>query len=101
MHCWLGTRVFAPGHKRAFGLAGAVATLRPKADTDVKRTSDRYQHWWWFDSVSLTGGLCQESEAVPERNFCVGAQGRNRTTDTCIFSAVLYRLSYLGLLFGL
>ena len=26
-----------------------------------------------------------------------GAQGRNRTTDTCIFSAVLYRLSYLGL----
>jgi hypothetical protein len=25
-----------------------------------------------------------------------GAQGRNRTTDTCIFSAVLYRLSYLG-----
>jgi hypothetical protein len=27
-----------------------------------------------------------------------GAQGRNRTTDTCIFSAVLYRLSYLGLL---
>jgi hypothetical protein len=25
-----------------------------------------------------------------------GAQGRNRTTDTCIFSAVLYQLSYLG-----
>jgi hypothetical protein len=29
-----------------------------------------------------------------------GAQGRNRTTDTCIFSAVLYRLSYLGLVTG-
>jgi hypothetical protein len=29
-----------------------------------------------------------------EENF--GAQGRNRTTDTCIFSAVLYQLSYLG-----
>jgi hypothetical protein len=28
----------------------------------------------------------------------LGAQGRNRTTDTCIFSAVLYRLSYLGYL---
>jgi hypothetical protein len=28
--------------------------------------------------------------------FCFGAQGRNRTTDTCIFSAVLYQLSYLG-----
>ena len=25
-----------------------------------------------------------------------GAQGRNRTTDTLIFSQVLYRLSYLG-----
>jgi hypothetical protein len=29
-------------------------------------------------------------------NF-VGAQGRNRTTDTRIFSPLLYRLSYLGL----
>jgi hypothetical protein len=27
-----------------------------------------------------------------------GAQGRDRTTDTCIFSAVLYQLSYLGML---
>ncbi len=26
----------------------------------------------------------------------VGAKGRNRTADTSIFSAVLYRLSYLG-----
>ena len=25
-----------------------------------------------------------------------GAQGRNRTTDTGIFSPLLYRLSYLG-----
>ncbi len=25
-----------------------------------------------------------------------GAQGRNRTTDTVIFSHVLYQLSYLG-----
>jgi hypothetical protein len=28
-----------------------------------------------------------------------GAQGRNRTTDTVIFSHVLYQLSYLGPLF--
>jgi hypothetical protein len=27
-----------------------------------------------------------------------GAQGRNRTTDTRIFSPLLYQLSYLGLL---
>ena len=26
----------------------------------------------------------------------LGAKGRNRTADTSIFSAVLYRLSYLG-----
>jgi hypothetical protein len=26
-----------------------------------------------------------------------GAQGRNRTTDTGIFSPLLYRLSYLGI----
>jgi hypothetical protein len=29
-----------------------------------------------------------------------GAQGRDRTTDTVIFSHVLYQLSYLGLLAG-
>jgi hypothetical protein len=27
----------------------------------------------------------------------IGAQGRNRTTDTRIFSPLLYQLSYLGL----
>ena len=27
---------------------------------------------------------------------CDGAQGRNRTADTGIFSPLLYRLSYLG-----
>ncbi len=27
-----------------------------------------------------------------------GAQGRNRTTDTRIFSPLLYQLSYLGVL---
>src|SRR3954454_15102031 len=29
-------------------------------------------------------------------SFELGAQGRNRTTDTGIFSPLLYRLSYLG-----
>jgi hypothetical protein len=29
-----------------------------------------------------------------------GAQGRNRTTDTAIFSRMLYQLSYLGVPFG-
>ena len=30
-----------------------------------------------------------------------GAQTRNRTTDTEIFSLLLYRLSYLGTIMGL
>ncbi len=30
--------------------------------------------------------------------FVIGAQRRNRTTDTGIFSPLLYRLSYLGFL---
>ncbi len=29
-----------------------------------------------------------------------GAQGRSRTTDTAIFSRMLYQLSYLGTPFG-
>ena len=29
-----------------------------------------------------------------------GAQRRNRTTDTGIFSPLLYRLSYLGIFYG-
>jgi hypothetical protein len=29
-------------------------------------------------------------------NILYGAQGRNRTTDTAIFSRMLYQLSYLG-----
>ncbi len=29
-----------------------------------------------------------------------GAQGRNRTTDTAIFSRMLYQLSYLGVRSG-
>ena len=37
-----------------------------------------------------------KAHAISNTIFGDGAQGRNRTTDTCIFSAVLYQLSYLG-----
>ena len=33
---------------------------------------------------------------MPQLLDLYGAQGRNRTTDTRIFSPLLYRLSYLG-----
>jgi hypothetical protein len=35
-------------------------------------------------------------ENISAHNRKIGAQGRNRTTDTRIFSPLLYRLSYLG-----
>ena len=33
---------------------------------------------------------------TPARAFFLGAQGRNRTAHTGIFSPLLYQLSYLG-----
>ena len=42
---------------------------------------------------------CSASWATPAPAFCIvfGASGRNRTTDTGIFSPLLYRLSYRGI----
>ena len=34
---------------------------------------------------------------VPKAQGKDGAQGRDRTTDTAIFSRMLYQLSYLGI----
>jgi hypothetical protein len=53
-----------------------------------------------LDAVFFGGSLAGKNQAESKLNFGDGAQGRNRTTDTCIFSAVLYRLSYLGFLLG-
>ena len=40
------------------------------------------------------GGHHAPNRSMGREDF--GAQGRNRTTDTVIFSHVLYQLSYLG-----
>jgi hypothetical protein len=42
--------------------------------------------------------LVTQRKSDPHSNvlWAAGAQGRNRTTDTVIFSHVLYQLSYLG-----
>ena len=52
----------------------------------------------------MTNGARQPTQGAPREKgkwFPIsekgGAQGRNRTTDTVIFSHVLYQLSYLGL----
>ncbi len=39
--------------------------------------------------------LGEEHQALIHQKVS-GAQGRNRTTDTAIFSRMLYQLSYLG-----
>ena len=48
----------------------------------------------------MAGKLTAEGRAIADtaciRSRLRGAQGRNRTTDTVIFSHVLYQLSYLG-----
>jgi hypothetical protein len=41
-------------------------------------------------------GAAARLEAIVNCHERNGAQGRNRTTDTVIFSHVLYQLSYLG-----
>jgi hypothetical protein len=41
------------------------------------------------------GGILRSKSSKTQR-FQNGAQGRNRTTDTAIFSRMLYQLSYLG-----
>lgn len=41
-------------------------------------------------------GMRRISPKKPIKSKKNGAQGRNRTTDTAIFSRMLYQLSYLG-----
>ena len=50
---------------------------------------------WTYDPLLVRQVLSQLSYATIFKN---GAQRRNRTTDTGIFSPLLYRLSYLGTL---
>ena len=42
------------------------------------------------------GTVWSETRISSEEKSTDGAQGRNRTTDTAIFSRMLYQLSYLG-----
>jgi hypothetical protein len=64
---------------------------------------DRRRYRNWLRALTLVLS-CTESAAAPGRSLEKivedgknGAQGRNRTTDTVIFSHVLYQLSYLGM----
>jgi hypothetical protein len=48
------------------------------------------------DASGRWGSLPSQTSAKQGCYYQDGAQGRNRTTDTVIFSHVLYQLSYLG-----
>ena len=48
------------------------------------------------DDVSSLRIFREKRESDIGRSAGSGAQGRDRTTDTMIFSHVLYQLSYLG-----
>ena len=47
-------------------------------------------------SVFKKWDFARKTRAKSKSNLRVGAQGRNRTTDTAIFNRMLYQLSYLG-----
>ena len=42
-------------------------------------------------------GVISDLDACEQMRTASGARGRNRTTDTAIFSRLLYRLSYPGI----
>jgi hypothetical protein len=78
---------------------------------DVAARKPTWRAWWTRSSCRRTksGSLAQTTtsgpRSVPRANprlgfvnlFRNGAQGRDRTTDTAIFSRMLYQLSYLGI----
>ena len=51
-------------------------------------------NWWWRFCRPLPYRLATSPSIITN-----GAQRRNRTTDTGIFSPLLYRLSYLGIFY--
>ena len=78
------------GRLTATDAAGLIAQVLNQLPG--KAGTGRGQTGWIQPTSAELGGLCRSW------NFnSYGAQGRNRTTDTRIFSPLLYRLSYLGL----
>ena len=61
--------------------------------------SGTFPYYWSWRSESNQQPADYKSAALPIelRQQMNGASGRNRTTDTGIFSPLLYRLSYRGI----
>ena len=86
---WLAMKMVANAGDRA---AGGGAHLKLRADRFGEPSVKQDLH----SSPRLHSFLLALGVAGNEVNEESGAQGRDRTTDTAIFSHVLYQLSYLG-----
>ena len=53
---------------------------------------------WWSESNQQPSDYKSDALPLSHTSIMCGAAGRNRTTDTEIFSLLLYRLSYRGTL---
>ena len=51
---------------------------------------------WWSESNQQPADYKSAALPLSHTSITIGALGRNRTTDTRIFSPLLYRLSYQG-----
>ena len=67
-----------------------------RADPHASLNGNRTKLSHFFTRKRLVRRKTGESPEISKRDFQDGAQGRNRTTDTAIFSRMLYQLSYLG-----
>jgi hypothetical protein len=72
-----------------------VTIAAPLASRNQDKLSRLHRNYTGTDFVIM---LLKEWRAINTFSFNIldGAQGRNRTTDTAIFSRMLYQLSYLG-----
>ncbi len=62
----------------------------------IIKTSRRFLNKWDRIGIDRLNQKTKAYEFPRKPLFLYGAEGRNRTADTGIFSPLLYRLSYLG-----
>ena len=75
-------------------IVGDDQALARSKNVSVARITHTNAHTKGFSPCLRIGGFPHQQVDNQGENF--GAQGRNRTTDTRIFSPLLYQLSYLG-----
>ena len=77
------------GHRIVVEAGGLPKLPAYRLTTRVEWTDEDAVIWPNYLNVPLADRHCFDS-------VCVGAKGWDRTSDTCVFGAMLYQLSYLG-----